>query len=428
LGPAARAAQAGFLQVPGRIASHAAKPRLAILSCLCYRVQSLPANANPQEIQLKTTARNLTASGVFWPFMPRSAQPSSPRQPRPPRASGELALIDHIRARASSIGRGGALRLGIGDDCAILAPPRGHEILVTTDMSLERRHFRRDWHPAQSIGHRTLARGLSDLAAMGARPLAAFLSLALPRSAADDAAWLDGFLDGLLALAAASKTPLAGGDTAESPSGHILADIVLLGSAPTGKALRRSGARPGDRLFITGTLGGAAAELAGLATQHENTGGDASKNASAARRKNADSSIEHPHLYPQARLAAGQALLRRNLATACIDISDGLSTDLAHLCDASNVAAEIDAARLPIHPLARALGQPAAQAAALHGGEDYELLFTAPPDGFIPRALAGVPVTCIGSIERAGRGRPQMSLLEDGNSMPLEPRGWEHLH
>jgi thiamine-monophosphate kinase len=319
----------------------------------------------------------------------------------------------------------GAVRLGIGDDCAILAPPRGHEIVLTTDLSLERRHFRRDWHPAQSIGHRTLARGLSDLAAMGARPLAAFLSLALPRSAADDAPWLDGFLDGLLALAAASKTPLAGGDTAESPSDHILADIVLLGSVPSGKALRRSGAKPGDRIFITGTLGGAAAELAGLT--HENTSGDAARNASAARRKNADSSIEHPHLYPQPRLATGQALLRRNLATACIDISDGLSTDLAHLCESSAVAAEIEAARLPLHPLTQSQGKEAALASALHGGEDYELLFTASPGTFIPRALAGVPLTCIGSIVRAGRGRPQMSLLEDGNSKPLEPRGWEHL-
>ena len=163
-------------------------------------------------------------------------------------------MIERIRRRAG--GPATSLQLGIGDDCAILRPRPGQDLLVTTDFSLEGRHFRRDWHSPESIGHRALARGLSDLAAMGARPMAAFLSLALPRSVARDTDWLDGFLDGLLGLAAQHSVPLAGGDTSESPSEHVLADIVLLGSAPQGRALRRSGARAGDLIYCTGALGG----------------------------------------------------------------------------------------------------------------------------------------------------------------------------
>ena len=190
------------------------------------------------------------------------------------RAMGELELIERIRSRSAAAAATGpgfsrSVALGIGDDCAILRPPRGHEILVTTDFTLEGRHFRRDWHPAESVGHRALARGLSDLAAMGARPLAAFLSLALPAGLLSTAAgrrWVDRFFAGLRALADASAVPLAGGDTSESPSGLVLADIVLVGSAPTGRSLRRSGARPGDALYVTGQLGGAAAELAAIRT------------------------------------------------------------------------------------------------------------------------------------------------------------------
>jgi thiamine-monophosphate kinase len=350
------------------------------------------------------------------PYAPHPRKPGKAVR-QPGKALGELSLIERIRARASS---SPAVRLGIGDDCAILKPPPGHELLVTTDFSLEGRHFRRDWHSATSAGHRTLARGLSDLAAMGAKPLAAFLSLALPKSAARNTRWLDGFLDGLLALAAAHNIPLAGGDTSESPSDHILADIVLIGSAPSGRALRRSGAfsgnqaRPGDLLYVTGALGGAAAELAALA-------------ASPRKFRNAQSTEDHPHLFPQPRLAVGQTLLRRRLATACIDLSDGLSTDLAHLCTASNVAAELDLAHLPLHPLAAALDARAQITALLHGGEDYELLFTAAATTKIPRSIASVPITRIGRILKPQKHKPQMSLITDGERFELQPQGWEHL-
>ena len=324
---------------------------------------------------------------------------------------GELRIIERIRARTSA---SNAVPLGIGDDCAILRPPPGHELLVTTDFSLEGRHFRRDWHSPASVGHRTLARGLSDLAAMGAKPLAAFLSLALPKSAVRNSSWLDGFLDGLLALAAAHNVPLAGGDTSQSPSDDILADIVLIGTAPAGRALRRSGARAGELLYVTGALGGAAAELTSLS-------------ATPRRFRTASPTDDHPHLFPQPRLAVGQTLLRRRLATACIDLSDGLSTDLAHLCAASNVAAELDLAQLPLHPVAATLDERAQITALLHGGEDYELLFTASPSTKIPRSVANVPITRIGRILKPQKKRPQMSIVSDGARFELQPHGWEHL-
>jgi thiamine-monophosphate kinase len=358
--------------------------------------------------------------------------------------SGELALIERIRSRTRTGTRFPGVRLGIGDDCAILRPPAGHELLVTTDFSLEGRHFRRDTHSARSIGHRTLARGLSDLAAMGAKPLAAFLSLAIPKSLASEAAFLDQFLDGLLTLAALHNVPLAGGDTSESPQspnhtdGYLLADIVLLGSAPAGRALRRSGTRPGDLLYVTGSLGGSSTELNALLAANpgkqpgKNSGTQALRaveQAASELRASTNYSLDenHPHLFPQPRLAVGQALLRRNLATACIDLSDGLSTDLNHLCEASHVAAEVDAALLPAHPLTTQLDDRAQIAAILHGGEDYELLFTARPATKMPRSIAGVPITQIGRILKANKSATRMTILSGSDRFNLEPRGWEHL-
>jgi thiamine-monophosphate kinase len=320
-------------------------------------------------------------------------------------------MIRRRAAKGSGTTAHTALQLGIGDDCAILSPPPRHDLLVTTDFSLEGRHFRREWHSPRSIGHRTLARGLSDLAAMGAQPLAAFLSLALPSSVAANERWVSGFLEGLLALARQHNVPLAGGDTSESPGDFVLADVVLLGSAPAGTPLRRSGARPGDGIYVSGRLGGATAELEELG-----------RNPKLFR--NATSGDHHPHLFPQPRLATGQALLRRGLATACIDLSDGLSTDLAHLCTASGVAAEI---RLASLPLACRLGPKQAQLAALRGGEDYELLFTASPKALLPKTLGGARLTRIGTIVRASQRRPQMvAIAANGARQPLEPAGWEH--
>jgi thiamine-monophosphate kinase len=317
--------------------------------------------------------------------------------------AGERELISSIRKRASQLSRGNRgsqtiLTLGIGDDCAVLRPRRGEELVVTTDLSLENVHFRRDWHPPRSVGHRCLARGLSDLAAMGARPEAAFLSLALPSSLTGS--WLEGFLDGLMALAKHHGVPLAGGDMAKSPT--VIADIVLLGSVPRGKALLRSAAAAGDVIYVTGALGGSAAELSALERR-------------PAKFRKAETA-GHPHLYPEARLAAGRALLR--LASAAIDVSDGLSTDLAHLCEESRLAAEIDAEAIPID--ARATLEQ-----ALHGGEDYELLFTSPPKKRVPGELAGVAIHAIGRMKKRGRG-PQIELYQGGTRTPLSSGGWEH--
>jgi thiamine-monophosphate kinase len=328
----------------------------------------------------------------------------------------ELTLIRQIRTQAARQ-RSKSLALGIGDDCAILYPPAGHELLVTTDFSLEDRHFRRAWHTPESVGHRCLARGLSDLAAMGAQPLAAFLSLAVPaecmHATRTRPAWVERFSNGLLALAEKHKTPLAGGDTAQAPGPQALADLLLLGSAPRGRSLRRGRARPGDLLYVTGALGGAAAELAALAAHPRRF----------ARLH--DDAPGHPHLFPQPRLAVGQALRQQKLATACIDLSDGLSTDLAHLCEESHVAAEVDAQALPLHPLTA--GHADALHLALHGGEDYELLFTAPAATKVPARIAGVPVTPIGRILRLRRGGPAASLISaNGLRTPLHPAGWEH--
>ncbi len=345
-------------------------------------------------------------------------------------APGELRLIQYIRARAAAAAGSGtrrALQLGIGDDCAILRPRRGEDLVVTTDFSLEGRHFRRDWHSAGSAGHRTLARGLSDLAAMGARPVAAFLSLALPRDLSTDKGWVEGFFDGLLTLAKQVDVPLAGGDTAEAPGAHILADIVLLGAVPAGRALRRDGARAGDRLFCSGALGGAAAELQGLA-------GAASPRSKRSVFPSPTNMLSgaHPQLFPAPRLGVGQMLLRRRLATAAIDLSDGLSTDLQHLCAASGVAAAVEAARLPLHTLAveqgNRKGPGTALDLALNGGEDYELLFTVPAAARVPRRLGGVALTEIGQVVRPRRGQPTVTLIHaDGARSALKAGGWEHL-
>jgi len=323
-------------------------------------------------------------------------------------AAGELAILRAIRHRAGRLPSRG-VRLGIGDDCALLSVRAGEELAVTTDLSIEGRHFRLDWHPAESVGHRTLARGLSDLAAMGARPVAAFLSLGLPReltvAKVGSRAWVERFLDGFMGLAAQHGVPLAGGDLAESP--FAIADIVLTGAVPRGEAMLRSGARPGDRIYVTGSLGGAAAELEALGASPK-LFAQCTALVGAA-----------PHLYPQPRVAQGLWLRKRGLASAAMDVSDGLSTDLTHLCESSGVAAEVEASALP-------LGPGATLPKALHGGEDYELLFTAPVSARIPRKIAGVSLTAIGRIVSFKADRPRIMLRSANGVEALEPHGWEH--
>lgn len=317
-----------------------------------------------------------------------------------------IAEQDFIRRLRSRVGHSTAPSLvkGVGDDCAVLRVPAGHDALITTDFSIEGVHFRRDWHRAQVVGRRCLTRGFSDIAAMGGSPIAAFLSLALPRHLPQP--WADKFLEGLLELAEDFGVVLAGGDTAQSPSG-IVADIAVLGSVPHGCAITRAGAHPGDSLYVTGALGGSAAAIAALMSN------------SAAKVRAAD----YPaHFRPTPRLAAGRRLRELELASAMIDISDGLSTDLAHICEESGVGAEIRSDAIPRATAGRPAG-PISLDQALHGGDDYELLFSSPSSNRVPRRILGVPITRIGEITRK---RELVVRNENGAATKLAPQGWEH--
>ena len=310
----------------------------------------------------------------------------------------EQSIIERIRLRA---GRRRSVRLGIGDDCAVLRIPRGHEFLATTDFSLEGIHFRREWHAPEIVAQRCLTRGLSDIAAMGGHPVAVFLSLALPRELPQR--WVDRFFEGLLRQIDAFEMTLAGGDVAQSPAG-VLVDIVVLGSVPEGKAITRSGAWPGDRIFVTGELGASAAALRLLEQGRKLLTADFPG-----------------HFHPLPRLAVGEFLRKKGLATSMIDISDGLSTDLSHLCQESGVSAELEAAALPLARVGRSRGVIDLDF-ALHGGDDYELLFTTPRTAKVPGRIAGVPITEIGRITQ-GAG---VALNQHGRRHRLRPQGWEH--
>jgi len=287
----------------------------------------------------------------------------------------ELDIVRLIRRMA---GKG----TPIGDDCAVLKlPGPRQDLLVTTDMLLEDVHFRRNTHGPAELGRKALARGLSDIAACGGTPRACFVSLAAPRWA--DQRWIRGFYSGLLALARATKTQLAGGDLARQKK--LACDIVVLGSVPRGKALTRRGARAGDGLYVSGELGGAAL---GLTTGR----------GSAWKR----------HVNPEPRLSLGRYL--RGRATACMDLSDGLSIDLHRLCQESGLAAVVDRP-LPVFHGAN-LDQ------ALHGGEDYELLFTSSKR--IPAVWRGLPLTRIGTMQKGRTGEVEFF------GRPLKPKGYDH--
>jgi thiamine-monophosphate kinase len=280
----------------------------------------------------------------------------------------------------------GALVLGIGDDCAVFRPPGAREdLLFTTDMLLENVHFRRETHSAADCGWNALARGLSDIAAMGGEPRFCLVSLALAPWA--DRRWADGFYRGLLLLAKRAGAPLAGGDLARAE--RLACDIVVAGAVPRGRALRRDGARAGDALYVSGALGGSALGLAG--------------GRGKARRR---------HLRPEPRLELGRFLRVRLGATAAMDLSDGLSLDLRRLALASGLAAEI--AMPPVFP-------GATRQQALHGGEDYELLFTVPAGKRVPPAFQGIPLARIGEMRRGRAG----AVTLDG--APLAPLGYDHL-
>ena len=311
--------------------------------------------------------------------------------------AGEFDLIARIRARVAT--RADVV-LGIGDDAALLAPPPGRQLVVTADTLNDGVHFPRGTSPAD-VGWKALAVNLSDLASMGAEPAWCTLSLSLPQS---DPAWIEGFLDGFLDLAGQHGIALVGGDTTRGP---LSIAVTAMGLVEPGRALRRDGARVGDEVWVTGTLGDAAGGLALL-----------DREPVPALRARLD--------RPTPRVAAGRALA--GIATACVDVSDGLLADLGHVCARSHVAAHIDVDALPASAALReAFGEADRIALQASGGDDYELCFTAPADagadiGAVSAQL-GLRFTRIGRIV-AGEGVHPVDAKSQPWSSPR--RGYDH--
>jgi len=298
--------------------------------------------------------------------------------------------------------RSRTVALALGDDAAVWRPRTGYDVVLTCDWFLEGSHFLRDQHPADAVGWKCLARAVSDIAAMGGVPRCFLLSMALPPILTGK--WLDAFLQGLKRAATELRCELAGGDTTRQEK--VLINLTVVGEVGRGRALRRSGARAGDSLFVSGRLGEADAGLDEL-----------------RRRKGvvrASNEKLRKHLYPEPRLVLGEWLGKQQLATAAMDLSDGLSTDLPRLCAASGVGARVDVDSLPV---VRDLNVARARELALHGGDDYELLFTVARKDVkqVPRALGGVKLTRIGEITREKR----IVAVESGKSRKLEPGGWD---
>lgn len=324
----------------------------------------------------------------------------------------ENVWLNWVRRRHPP-GLASGLRLGIGDDAAILRPRGGWEIAVTTDLMVEGRHFRRGLDRPEDCGYRLAMRGFSDLAAMGAEPWLLFFSALWPKDAPP--AWRRSVHRGLAQAARQAGATLAGGDV--TIGARACFDIVAIGQLPRGQALRRDGARPGDRIFVSGKLGLAAWGRRMLDQGH-------------IPRNLPERQALRRCQRPRARWELGQGL--RGVASAAMDLSDGLSSDLDRLCAASGVHAQLYEARLPVSgPLAQ---RKKFLDLALHGGEDYELLFTIPR-----RRLAaltngfdfGIPMIEIGDIRPARRARKTLPRLwlQTGTeeSQPLAPRGWDAL-
>lgn len=324
----------------------------------------------------------------------------------------EETLIERIRRRVPS-SPGGLLRVGIGDDAAVLRAPAGRDWVITCDPFLEDVHFLVNAHPPDAVGYKALARASSDIAAMGARPEVFLLDLVIPAARTGD--WLDAMLGGMARAAREFGLRLAGGDTAQGSRTNpkIGLTLTILGTVQSGRALLRQGAAPGDATFVSGSLGeaqlGLQLLLRGMHRQ--------------ARWKH----LMRRQFYPVPAFSLGQWLLEKKLATAAMDLSDGLSSDLNRLCKASGVGAEICAEKLPRVTLPKALRRLGwnAQALALHGGEDYGLLFTVAKKAIarIPRKFRGTTLTQIGEIT----SERKVTLIESGGKRSkLDPLGWDH--
>jgi thiamine-monophosphate kinase len=331
----------------------------------------------------------------------------------------EDQLIDHI-ARRLAPGRrrpSRSLALGIGDDAAILRPGAREDWVISTDFSIENVHFLTAVHPPEAIGFRALSRAASDLAAMGAHPAFFLLSLSLPRLRAGR--WLDGMLAGMSRAARRLDLRLIGGDTTEWSK--VTMAIAVIGSTARGGAVRRDGARPGDALYVSGRLGQAALGLEWILHRQRKRRRPPVPISKARQRR-----LLQPHLYPRIPLELGIHLAESRLASAMIDLSDGLSSDLGRLARASRVGARVFLERLPavrIPPELDRLGIDPLKL-ALHGGEDYGLLFTVPAARAteVPRSFRGTRITRIGEIVR---GRGVAVVDAKGRKHPLAAGGWD---
>ena len=321
----------------------------------------------------------------------------------------ENSILQRILKRMASSTKnhaGRVVHLGIGDDAALFRPNRGHEIILTCDWLLEGTHFLRGKHPPDAVGWKSLARALSDVAAMGGVPRCFLLSLALPESRTGR--WLDAFLSGLRRASREFACALVGGDTTRRR--EILINVTIVGEIRSTRAVLRSGARAGDILCVTGRLGEAELGLRLLKLSHPRS----------------NNPYLRKHLYPEPRLAVGQWLAEKRLATSMVDLSDGLSSDLPRLCAASGVGARVESTLLPVvRPFEtnRQLGVDPLQL-ALHGGDDYELLFTVRPSrvNLLPKTLRGVSLTAIGRITKQ---RELVLLRQKGRERQLHPGGWD---
>ena len=322
---------------------------------------------------------------------------------------GEFGLIERIRKTAPRGAKG--LRVGIGDDSAVFAPSPGAELLATSDMLLEGVHFDLGTTDLYSLGWKSAAVNLSDIAAMCGMPRFCLTSLGIPASlTAED---VGEFYRGLNACLKRYRTALTGGDTCRSLSGLVIS-VTLLGEAAKGRVVVRSGARPGDLLYVTGTLGGSAAGLELLKKRGKGRG---------TRGTGAEQKLIEGHLRPVPRIAEGLRLAA--VASAMIDVSDGLSSDLAHLCEESGVGAEVFADRVPLSKelrSAKGLKRPAIEY-ALSGGEDYELLFTVPRAKLVKFRSLRIGATEIGRIMD---GSNAVLAEKDGRTLPLMPSGYDH--
>jgi len=331
----------------------------------------------------------------------------------------EFDFINALRQRVASSTQ--STVTGIGDDAAVFRSNPNKETVVSTDLLVEDIDFRRTTTPPYLLGHKALAVSLSDLAAMGSRPLWCLISIGVPEDVWQTD-FVDRLYDGWLDLANRYGVQLIGGDTSRAHE-HIVIDSIAIGECAAGMAVKRTGAQPGDQIFVTGSLGAAAAGLRLI-----------ERGAHLAEQNLADEDsqkLDHVllrQLRPEPRVGWGMVLGEERFATAMIDLSDGLSSDINHLCAASDAGALIDASLLPIDErVVELCGRRALDPLqlALHGGEDYELLFTVKPEhaARLPRRVDGVEIKRIGEVTSANDG---VKISEASRTWELKPGGWKH--